>query len=718
MANKKLLPKGTKPVKAKKKTVKKTVAKKGPPLPKIKKAIKAKKTLEVVPAPEKKEKILPKVTKRVPSRRKKVEEIVMPPVQTAVVAPPPAPPAIPAKPVEVPPSPVAPPKPFVTIPPAPVVTVEKPVEKPKEVKPKIRINETTTVAALAEKIGVKPAELIKKLLSLGSPLTINQRIDLDTATLTAAEYNFDVEFVPLYGEDVLLKEEKVDLTKVVPRAPVVTIMGHVDHGKTSLLDAIRQTKLAEKEFGGITQHIGAYRVKSKDGEIIFLDTPGHEAFTAMRARGAQVTDIVVLVVAADDGVMPQTVESIDHARAANVLIIVAVNKIDLPTANVQKVKQELAQLGLIPEEWGGKTIFVEVSAKKQVNLDKLLEMILLQADMLELKTNLGSPAQGIVIEARLDSRKGPLATVLVQKGVLHIGDSFLAGFTWGKVKALINDRGQRLPETRAVAPAEVMGFSGTPQVGDRFVVVSEAGEAKRIAERRQQIRSQESVSRRRHISLSDLYQRVKEGQLKELRLILKADVQGSLEAIKDALSKFVHPEITLSIIHSGTGGISESDCLLAAASDAIIIGFNVRPEPSTEKLAKEEGVDIRTYRIIYELTDEIKKAMEGLLEPGVREKTIGRVLVRQLFRIPKVGTIAGCYVEEGKVVRGQEVRLLRDNAIVYSGAIASLRRFKDDVKEVEKGYECGISLENFQDLKVGDILEVYEKVEVARKLTV
>lgn len=597
--------------------------------------------------------------------------------------------------------------------------IEKPVEvKPAKVKPKIKINEITTVTQLAEKIGIKPVELIKKFLSLGSLVTINQRLDLDLATLAAAEYGYEVEFAPLYGEEAIVKEEAVEVGKLVPRAPVVTIMGHVDHGKTSLLDAIRQTRLAEKEFGGITQHIGAYKVGTARGEIVFLDTPGHEAFTAMRARGAQVTDIVVLVVAADDGVMPQTIESIDHARAANVPIIVAINKIDLPTANSQRVKKDLADLGLISEEWGGKTVFVEVSAKKQTNLDKLLEMILLEAELLELKANSTCPARGVIIEARLDPGKGPLATVLIQKGTLHVGDGFLAGLSWGKVRALINDRGQRLLEAPPSTPVEVLGFNTTSQVGDRFIVVPDEREAKRIAERRQQIHYQEFISRRRHVSLEDFHRRVKEGKLKELRIILKADVQGSMEAIKDSFFRLTHPEINLSIIHFGIGGINESDCLLAAASEGVIIGFNVRPEPGAEKLAKEEGVEIRTYRIIYELIDEIKAGMEGLLEPGSKENILGKAEIRQLFRIPKVGMIAGCYIAEGKVLRGANGRLLRENTIIYDGKIFSLRRFKEDVREVEKGYECGISLENFQDLKVGDLLEVYEVVKVARKLVI
>lgn len=596
-----------------------------------------------------------------------------------------------------------------------VVPTVEPV-KPKITKPKIKINEMTTTVEIAKKIGIKPVEVIKKLLSLGSLVTINQRIDLDSATLIAGEYGYEVEFEPLYGEEKLGQEEVVDRSKLISRAPVVTIMGHVDHGKTSLLDAIRQTQLAEKEYGGITQHIGAYKVKSEKGEIIFLDTPGHEAFTAMRARGAQVTDIVVLVVAADDGVMPQTIESIDHARAANVPIIVAVNKIDLPTANPQRIKQQLAELGLIPEEWGGKTVFVEVSAKKQINLDKLLEMILLETELLELKVNPIGVARGIIIEAKLDQRKGPIATVLVQKGTLRVGDSFVAGFTWGKVRALIDDYGRRLIEVLPTSPVEVLGFSTVTEVGDRFICFPDEREAKKIAERRQQIRTQETIFRHQRVTLDDFYRQVKEGKLKELKLILKTDVQGSLEAVKDALAKLTHPEIKLSIIHTGIGGINESDCLLAVASEAVIIGFNVHPEPKAEKLAKEEDVDIRSYRIIYELIDEIKAAMEGLLEPGIQDNVVGRLTIRQIFRVPKIGVIAGCYVDEGKVVRGANVRLLRERTIVHESKITSLKRFKEDVHEVEKGYECGLGLENFQDLKVGDVLEIYEKVKVSRKL--
>ncbi|HCJ66257.1 MAG TPA: translation initiation factor IF-2 [Elusimicrobia bacterium] len=692
--------------KLKKKIVKKVTKVTKP----LKKVVPVKKTAKVVRKRiPKKQVVVTKPEKIVPSVKEK-EKVVLPiPSAKEVIVP-----EKKVEPISLPPVKV---KEIITpkIEPRKEIPRVEPV-KPVIVKPKIKIDETTTTAQLAEKIGVKPVELIKKLLSLGSLVTINQRIDLDTATLVAGECGYEIEFVPLYGEETLSKEEVVDPSKLIPRAPVVTIMGHVDHGKTSLLDAIRQTRLAEKEYGGITQHIGAYKVKSVKGEIVFLDTPGHEAFTAMRARGAQVTDIVVLVVAADDGVMPQTIESIDHAKAADVPIIVAVNKIDLPTANSQKVKQELAQLGLIPEEWGGKTIFVEVSAKKQINLDKLLEMILLEAEILELKSNPTGLAQGIIIEARVDPRKGPLATVLIQKGTLRIGDSFLAGFSWGKVRALIDDRGRRLIEVLPTSPVELLGFNSAPEVGDRFFVLSDEREAKKIVEQRQQIRSQESISRGQHVTLDDFYRRVKEGKLKELKLILKADVQGSLEAIKDSLSKLTHPEIKLLIIHSGIGGINESDCLLAAASEAVIIGFNVRPELGAEKLAKDEGVDIRSYRIIYELIDEIKAAMEGLLEPGIQENILGRLTVRQIFRIPKIGIIAGCYVDEGKIIRGANVRLLRENTIIYDGRIISLRRFKEDVREVEKGYECGLGLENFQDLKIGDILEIYEKVEVARKL--
>jgi translation initiation factor IF-2 len=595
-----------------------------------------------------------------------------------------------------------------------VAKVEKKVVPPAPAKI-IKIDETITVSELAGKMGVKVNELIKKLMDQGILATINQRLDIDTATLALGEFGFGVEVVPLYGEE-LLEEEKEDESLLQPRPPIVTIMGHVDHGKTSLLDAIRESKIIAHESGGITQHIGAYHVRLDKGDIVFLDTPGHEAFTAMRARGAQVTDIIVLVVAADEGVKPQTVEAIDHARAAGVPILVAVNKIDLPNANVERVKQELSQYNLVPEEWGGKTIFVEVSAKEKIGLDNLLEMILLEAEMLELKANPNKKARGIVIEARLDKQRGPVATVLVQSGRLEVGDAFVSGFSAGKVRAIINDRGKKVRSIGPSLPGEVLGFSSLPQAGDKFYALESDRAAREISEIRQRIRREEILSRRKRVTLEDLHEHILSGKLKELKIIVKADVQGSVEALCDSLQKLSTQEISLNIVHRGVGGINESDVMLAAASNAIIIGFNVRPEASAEELAEKEGVDIHTYRIIYEAVEETKKAMEGLLEPESREVPLGRAEVKRTFRIPKVGTVAGCLVTKGKISRQGKARLLRDNIIVFDGKISSLKRFKDDVREVESGLECGIGLENFNDIKENDILEAYNIEKIARKL--
>jgi len=524
-----------------------------------------------------------------------------------------------------------------------------------------------------------------------------------------------VEVVPLYGEE-LLEEEKEDESLLRPRPPIVTIMGHVDHGKTSLLDAIRESKIIAKESGGITQHIGAYHISLDQGDIVFLDTPGHEAFTAMRARGAQVTDLIVLVVAADEGVKPQTVEAIDHARAAGVPILVAVNKIDLPSANIEKVKQELSQYNLVSEEWGGKTVFVEVSAKEKIGLDNLLEMILLQAEMLELKANPDKRARGTVIEARLDKQRGPVASVLVQSGTLGVGKAFVSGFSAGKVRAMINDRGKKVKSIGPSMPAEVLGFSSLPQAGDKFYTLDSDKAARQISEIRQRIRREEVLFRRRRITLEDLHEQITSGKLKELKIIVKADVQGSVEALCDSLQKLGTQEITLNIVHRGVGGINESDVMLGAASNAIIIGFTVRPEPGAEELAEKEGVDIHTYRVIYEAVEETKKAMEGLLEPEFKEIPLGRAEVKSTFRIPRVGTVAGCFVAKGKVTRQSKVRLLRDNIIIYEGKISSLKRFKDDVREVETGFECGVGLENFSDIKENDILEAFTLEKIARKL--
>ncbi len=566
-------------------------------------------------------------------------------------------------------------------------------------------------------MNLKVGDVLMKLLKMGTRASLNQRLDVDTATLLASEFGFDATFAPIYSEDAMLKtvSENEDASLLVPRPPIVTIMGHVDHGKTSLLDAIREARVAEGEAGGITQHIGAYKVEIEKGSIVFLDTPGHEAFTAMRARGAQVTDIVVLVVAADDGVMPQTVEAIDHAKAAGVPIIVAVNKIDLPQAQPDRIKQELTKYNLSPEEWGGKTIFVEVSAKKRMNLDKLLEMILLEAEILELKANPNRPAQCTVIEAKLDPKKGPVATLLVQKGTLKIGSTFVSGLTSGKVKAMIDQRGHRILEAGPSMPVEVLGFSATPQVGERVMVVNSEKEAREISDRRKDLSREASMDKKRHISLEMLSAIAKQGQIKILNIVLKTDVQGSLGALKDSIEKIVHNEIHCRVIHSGVGGINESDVSLAAASDAIIIGFNVRPESSAEEVAKREGVEVKTYRIIYEVIEDIRLAMEGMLEPEEKEVTLGRVEVREVFKTP-VGKIAGCMVVKGKVTRQANVRILRDSKIIHEGSISSLRRFKDDVKEVDQGYDCGVSIEGFQDYTKGDVFEIFVKEKQARKL--
>lgn len=579
----------------------------------------------------------------------------------------------------------------------------------------IKIDETITVSEIASKMEVKVSELIKKLMSQGILATINQRLDMDTATLAAGEFGFGIEVVPLYGEE-LLEEKKEDKSLLQPRPPIVTIMGHVDHGKTSLLDAIRESKIIAKESGGITQHIGAYRVSVGKGHIVFLDTPGHEAFTAMRARGAQVTDIIVLVVAADEGAKPQTTEAIDHARAAGVPILVAVNKIDLPNANVEKVKQELSQYNLVSEEWGGKTIFVEVSAKEKIGLDSLLEMILLEAEMLELKANPNKKARGTVIEARLDKQRGPVATVLVQSGTLEVGNPFVSGFSAGKVRAMIDDRGRKVKSIGPSIPAEVLGFSSLPQAGDKFYTLDSDRAAKEISEIRQRTRREDILSRRRRVTLEDLHEQIALGKLKELKIIVKADVQGSVEALCDSLQKLSTHEITLNVVHRGVGGINESDVMLGAASNAIIIGFNVRPVPSAEELAEKEGVDIHTYRVIYEAVEETKKAMEGLLEPEFKEIPLGRAEVKRTFRVPKVGVVAGCSVAKGKITRQSKVRLLRDNVIIFEGKISSLKRFKDDVREVDVGFECGVGLENFSDIKENDILEAFTLEKIARKL--
>jgi len=582
----------------------------------------------------------------------------------------------------------------------------------------LKFREGTTVKEFAELIGQKVPEVIKKFMELGIMTTINQPVDIDAAQIVAESFGVTIEPVQVETEEELIDEGTVDTANMRPRPPIVTIMGHVDHGKTTLLDAIRKTKVTETEAGGITQHIGAYKVKLKDKEITFLDTPGHEAFTMMRARGAKVTDIVVLVVAADDGVMPQTVEAIDHAKAANVPIIVAINKIDKPEANVEKVKSELSQHGIVPEEWGGQNIFVEISAKKNIGIENLLEMILLQAEIMELKADYDKPARGTVIESKLDRGRGPVATVLVNNGTLRQGDPFIVGTIAGKVRSLIDDNGRRVNEAVPSTPVEVIGFPEVPQAGDIFAVVQDEKRARQIAMSRLQKQKTAAMATQRKLTLDELYNRIKEGDIKELNIIIKADVQGSVEAVRDALEGIRHPEVKVKVIHAGVGGINESDVMLASASNAIVIGFNVRSDPKASSIAEREGVDIRLYSVIYEAIDDVKKALEGLLEPTITEKVLGRAEVRQTFHISKVGTVAGCYVLDGVITRASSgVRVIRDNVVIYESKIASLKRFKEDVREVQTGFECGLLVENFNDIKVGDIIEVYQKEEVTTRLT-
>lgn len=582
-------------------------------------------------------------------------------------------------------------------------------EKKEEV---IKIPEKIVVGEFANLIGKPATEIIKKLIMLGVMANINQEIDFDVASLIAEDYGFKVEKEIIKTEEEILLEDQEDPPEsLVPRPPVVVVMGHVDHGKTSLLDAIRKTNVTEKEAGGITQHIGASVVEVNGRKITFLDTPGHEAFTAMRARGAQVTDIAVLVVAADDGVMPQTVEAINHAKAANVTIIVAINKIDKPEANPERVKQQLSEYGLIPEEWGGDTVFVNVSAKKKIGIDHLLEMILLVADLMELKANPNRPARGRVIEAKLDKGRGPVATVLIQKGTLKVGDYVVVGNTWGRVRAMMDDKGQRIKEAGPSMPVEILGLEDVPVAGDELVCVKDERTAKTVAQIRQEKLKEEKMQSTK-ISLDELFERIQKGQLKELRVIIKADVQGSVEALKSAVERLSNDKVTVKVIHAAVGAITESDVTLASASDAIIIGFNVRPEVGAMSLAEKEKVDVRMYRIIYDVINDIEAAMKGLLEPVYKEVVIGHAEVRQIFKSSAVGTIAGCYVLDGKITRTANARIIRDGVVVYEGKLASLKRFKDDVREVAAGYECGMTFEKFNDIKEGDIVEAYEMQKV------
>jgi translation initiation factor IF-2 len=590
---------------------------------------------------------------------------------------------------------------------------------PKASKRVIRISEVVSVGDLARMIGVKGGEVIKKLMGMGMMATINQVLDADTASLVASEFDYQVENVAFDVETALEVEHQVEEPQALlqARPPVVTIMGHVDHGKTSLLDAIRRTHVTAQEAGGITQHIGAYHVQVDGRGVTFLDTPGHEAFTAMRARGAKVTDIVVLVVAADDGVMPQTVEAINHARAADVPIIVAINKIDVPNANLERVKQGLVQHGLAPEEWGGNTVFVPVSARTKDGIPHLLEMLLLQSDILELKANPQKLARGTIVEAKLDRGRGPVATVLVQEGTLRVGDAFVCGVFHGRARAMIDDRGNRIEQAGPAMPVEILGFQGVPQAGDVFVALTEEAKARQIAEHRRGKQRELELVKSSKVSLEDLYDQIKTGEVKELPVVLKADVHGSVEALTDAMGRLSTNEVKIRVIHGSVGGITESDVLLAAASNAVVIGFNVRPEIKAANLAAQEGVDVRLYTIIYDAMADIKAAMDGLLEPTFKEQIQGHAQVRQVFNIRGTGSIAGCSVTDGKIQRSFLIRLLRDQVVVHEGKLASLKRFKDDVREVGAGYECGLALEGFQDIKVGDVIEAYERVPVLRRIT-
>jgi translation initiation factor IF-2 len=586
---------------------------------------------------------------------------------------------------------------------------------PKAIKRIIKISETITVGELAKRMGAKANDLIRALMKMGLMATINHPLDVDAATLLATDFGYEIENVAV-DLDLMLEAQPDTEESLVRRSPVVTIMGHVDHGKTSLLDAIREANVIAGEAGGITQHIGAYDVELNGRKITFLDTPGHEAFTAMRARGAKVTDIVILVVAADDGVMPQTREAVNHSKAAGVPIIVAINKIDKPDAKPERVKQELMELGLVSEEWGGDTIFVEVSAKKRTNLSELLEMVLLQADVLDLKANPDKPARGTIVEAKLDRGRGPVATVLVQEGTIKVGDYFVAGVHSGRVRAMQNDRGEKILSAGPSMPAEVIGFTGVPDAGDVFVSLADEKQAKEIATYRHQKIRETELAKSSKLSLEQLYEKIQMGEVKDLNVVVKGDVQGSVEAVSESLRKLTTDAIRLNVIHASVGAITETDVNLATASNAIILGFNVRPEVKAQALAEKEGVDLRLYNIIYDAVDDIKKAMEGLLEPTLKEKHLGRAEIREIFSVPKVGNVAGCYVQDGKMVRNARVRLVRDNVVIFEGKMSSLRRFKEDIKEVASGYECGIGLENYNDLKIGDMIEAFEIEKIAATL--
>ncbi len=587
------------------------------------------------------------------------------------------------------------------------------VPKPKEIELKLPI----TVKDLSIKLQEKPSVLIKILLDMKIMASINHSLDEKAVSVVCEKFGFKIKKAPDEEELALKIHVEKDLSdKLKPRSPIVTFMGHVDHGKTSLLDAIRKTKVAESEHGGITQHIGAYRVGLSTGDITFLDTPGHEAFTAMRARGASITDIVVLVIAADDGIMPQTIEAIDHARAAGVSIIVAINKIDKPQANIDRVKKQLSQYNLTSEDWGGKTITVPVSAKTGEGIDDLLEMIILESQMLELKANPNKLAKGIVIEAKMTKGRGPVSTLLVQNGTLRLNDNIIVGPYYGKIRAMFNDRGQSVNVAPPSFPVEVLGVSGIPAAGEQFFVIEDEKLTRELAVRRQEKERQEQIKTVKRINLEDLHTQIKEGKIKELKLIIKADVQGSLEAIEETLNKLNVSEIKLDIIHEGVGSINASDAILAVASNALILGFNVTADERAKEIASKEGVDIKIYNIIYELANDIKQALEGMLEPKLKKVFLGRAEVKKVFKLSRAGTVAGCFVSKGKFNRNSDVTLLRNGQEIFEGKLSSLKRFKDDVREVVEGFECGMALAGFENIQEGDIIEAYEVERIARKL--
>jgi translation initiation factor IF-2 len=581
----------------------------------------------------------------------------------------------------------------------------------KAIKRRIKIDDAIVLSELAKRMGIKSGEMIKTLMGMGVMATVNQSIDYDTAVLVAAEFDYEVDRAA-FEEEEILKQKTDGPENLQERPPVVTIMGHVDHGKTSLLDVIRKTHVTETEAGGITQHIGAYLVATDKGQIAFLDTPGHEAFTAMRARGAKVTDIVILVVAADDGVMPQTIEAINHAKAADVPIIVAINKIDKANADPERVKRELAENGLTPEDWGGDTIYIQVSAKQEEGIDELLEMISLQSEVLELKANPDKPAFGHVVEAKIDTGRGPVATVLVQDGTLRNGDPVVCGIHFGKIRALLDDKGVQVESAGPSIPVEILGLSGVPVAGDEMIALDDERSARQVSMHRIQRQRSKELAQTNRVSLENLYERMQQGEVKDLNLIIKADVHGSIEALTEALTKLSNEEVKVNVVHSATGTVTESDIPLAAVSNAIIFGFNVRPTSKVQAIAAEENVDMRFYSVIYDVIKDVKGAMVGLMESTYKEHILGSADVREIFQIPKVGTIAGCHVTDGKIDRGQNIRVVRDGVVLYEGKNSSLRRFKDDVKEVQAGYECGIGIERFNDIKIGDVLECFYLEEI------